>query len=363
MKISFPYMGTVLVYKKLLHLLGHEVIVPPRPSKKTIDLGAKYSPEFACFPFKVIMGSYIEACESGVDAIVTSGGFGPCRAGFYGEVHKRILERLGYNVEMIILDEPLQDKNFFKKVNILRGNNSWLKVVQTVLFTYNLIQELDWFERKIAGLMAYEKEPGAMKEAWKKIQQEFDQASTRGQLKKAKKRSLEILNGVKVDSVPENEKIRIGIVGEIYVVMESSINMGLEETLCDLGCEVERNQYLSEWVDHHLLPGFLKKSREAIYQEKGKYYIELVIGGHAQQTMGAIVDFKDKGFDGVIHLMPFACLPELVSQSIIPKVSEDLGIPVLTLAIDEQTGQANTLTRIEAFVDLVKNKKASKSLA
>ena len=43
MKISFPYMGTVLVYKKLLQLLGHEVIIPPRPTKRTIDLGVKYS--------------------------------------------------------------------------------------------------------------------------------------------------------------------------------------------------------------------------------------------------------------------------------------------------------------------------------
>jgi len=75
------------------------------------------------------------------------------------------------------------------------------------------------------------------------------------------------------------------------------------------------------------------------------------------------VDYSKRGFDGVVHLMPFACLPELVSQSVIPRISEDYGIPVLTLAIDEQSGKANSMTRIEAFVDLIKNSKRKKMAA
>jgi len=51
MKYSFPYLGNVLVYKKLMEMLGYEVVVPPRPTQKTIDLGTKNSPEFACFPY------------------------------------------------------------------------------------------------------------------------------------------------------------------------------------------------------------------------------------------------------------------------------------------------------------------------
>ncbi|MFW6035726.1 MAG: acyl-CoA dehydratase activase-related protein, partial [Halothermotrichaceae bacterium] len=96
MKVTFPYMGPVVGYKKLFELLGFDVVVPPRPTQKTIDLGAKHSPEFACFPFKVLMGSYIEACNMGAEMVVSSGGHGPCRAGFYGEVHERVLHSLGY---------------------------------------------------------------------------------------------------------------------------------------------------------------------------------------------------------------------------------------------------------------------------
>lgn len=77
MKITFPYMGSPYMYEKLFTLLGHEVITPPKPSQKTVDYGVKYSPEFACFPLKVILGTYLEALELGADTIVTSGGNGP----------------------------------------------------------------------------------------------------------------------------------------------------------------------------------------------------------------------------------------------------------------------------------------------
>ncbi|GBF10480.1 2-hydroxyacyl-CoA dehydratase [Tepidibacillus sp. HK-1] len=92
-------------------------------------------------------------------------------------------------------------------------------------------------------------------------------------------------------------------------------------------------------------------------------YIEIEIGGHAKQSVGSIVDFKDRGFDGIIHLMPFGCLPELVTQSVVPKVAKENNIPILTLSLDEQTGQANSRTRIEAFIDLVKNMKSLKVTA
>lgn len=73
MKVSFPHMGCVTGYKKLMEKLGHEVVMPDPPSQKTMELGVKYSPEFICFPFKVMMGTYIECAERGAELIVSSG--------------------------------------------------------------------------------------------------------------------------------------------------------------------------------------------------------------------------------------------------------------------------------------------------
>jgi predicted nucleotide-binding protein (sugar kinase/HSP70/actin superfamily) len=361
MKITFPYMGTPLAYKKLLEMLGHETISPPKPNQRTFDLGVKHSPEFACFPLKVIMGSYLEAIEQGAEVIVTSGGHGPCRAGFYGELHKKILKSLGYDVEVIVFDSIKRDfKTVFKNVRKIKGSNSWWKLIRVALFTYRLLKILDNFEKQIQTKRAYEVHRGNCTKVWDQIQKNLDRVYTYKELKTTQKKCQNLIDQIQIKEVPEEKKIRIGIVGEIYVVMESGVNMRIEEILGGFGCEVRRSHYLSQWIDDNVMPKFLAKSREKEILKKGEKYIRIQIGGHAKETMGHIVDYCDQGFDGIVHLMPFGCLPELVCQSIMPKTIEELNIPVLTIALDEQTGIANNLTRIEAFVDLVKGKKRDK---
>jgi predicted nucleotide-binding protein (sugar kinase/HSP70/actin superfamily) len=50
-------------------------------------------------------------------------------------------------------------------------------------------------------------------------------------------------------------------------------------------------------------------------------------------------------------------MPEIVAQSILPRISRELSFPVLTLVFDEHTGKAGVLTRLEAFVDLLRRKR------
>ena len=120
MKVSFPRMGTSWIgLKTLVEGLGQEVILAPPPTKRTLDLGTKYAPEFACLPFKVLLGSYLEAIELGADTIMSSGGVGPCRAGYYTQLQERILnEQLGHDVRVITF-EPL-NRNWRGTYRILR---------------------------------------------------------------------------------------------------------------------------------------------------------------------------------------------------------------------------------------------------
>jgi predicted nucleotide-binding protein (sugar kinase/HSP70/actin superfamily) len=357
MKVSFPYMGTTVVYKKLLEMLGHEVIMPPKPTQHTINLGVKYSPEFACFPLKVIMGSYFEAIQRGAEVIVTSGGHGPCRAGFYERVHRRILESEGHFVDFIVFDSMFRNrKTFLENMKRLKGSTPLHKVVHALWMVYDMIGKLDQLEMEVQRIRAYEVNRGETTRVWEHIQKLFDQAYTRRALRLAYEKGKELLAAIHLNPVKECDRIRIGIVGEIYVVMEDSINMKMEQLLNSLGAEVERSQYLSQWVTYNMLPKWMNWTHEKKVLKKGEPYIPILIGGHAKQSVGQIVDYSERGFDGVVHLMPFGCLPELVSQSIIPKIYQDHGIPVLTISLDEQTGIANNQTRVEAFLDLVKGK-------
>ena len=362
MKITFPHMSPVPVYKKLVELLGHEPIVPPRPTQETIDLGVKYSPEFACFPLKVILGSYIEAIRMGAEMILTSGGDGPCRAGYYAELHKRILAKLGYNMDFIIFDSVfINFRDFMRKLKILKGDLTAGEVVKVLKTVYRFSQSLDRSEKKLQIIRAYSLSSKDCDTAWDKINKIYDKAYSYSDIDSAESRASELIEGIPVFRVKEENKIRVGIVGEIYVVLESSVNMEIEKVLGRLGAETERSQYLSEWIDRYMLPSFIrkayKKDKLDKIEAKGEDFIKINIGGHAKETVGFIKDFRDRGFDGVIHLMPFGCLPELVTQTIVPSITEKTGMPVLTMPIDEQTGNTNNITRIEAFIDLIKSKK------
>jgi predicted nucleotide-binding protein (sugar kinase/HSP70/actin superfamily) len=362
MKITFPHMGPTLVYQKLFQLLGHETISPPRPTKRTIDLGVKHSPEFACFPYKVILGSYLEALEMGADTVVTSGGSGPCRAGFYGEVHRKTLHSLGYDPEFIIFDDFKRDpRRFMKNADRLRGANSWPRTLQAVYTAYRLAHAWDGLEKMADIRRAYEAKPGSFDRALTEILRRFEaEAETVADVNRIYREGRAGLTMIPVSGPDAGFPIRVGIVGEIFVVMEPAINMNLAGVLNRLGCEVVRSMYISEWMDHNFWPKWFYKSDGAV-MEKSRPYFSMGIGGHERHNIGNIRIYREQGFDGVIHLMPFGCLPELVSQSIMPQVSRDLQIPVLTLALDEQSGLANNMTRIEAFVDLLKNRRGTRT--
>lgn len=358
MKISFPYMGCVTGYRRIFELLGHEVVMPSKPTKGTMDLGVKQSPEFICYPFKVMMGTYIECAQRGAEVIITSGGDGPCRAGLYATVHQRILHSLGYPVEFIVFDSLFRDfRGFLNKLSRVKGTASWFGLLKVCLFGYRMVSQMDRLEKRIKRDRAYEVNPGDFTRAWKTIVSEYEACWTHTSLNRAWSKACALLDAIPLRSQKPKERIRIGIVGEIYVVMESSTNMDIEENLNRLGVEVETAQYISDWVNHNIRPAFLGNSPSHKVIQKAKRFVAMNFGGHDMENVGWMVDYHQRGFDGVIHLMPFGCLPELVTQSAIPTISKELGIPILSLSLDEQMGTVNNQTRLEAFTDLIRNAK------
>ncbi len=169
------------------------------------------------------------------------------------------------------------------------------------------------------------------------------------------------MRGVPAESRPV---IRVGLVGEIYTLLEPFANLDIEKKLGRLGVEVDRSIYLSEWVNDHLFMGLIRGIRSSsLYKKAAGPYLRHFVGGHGQETLGAAVYYKNLGFDGVIQILPFTCMPEIVAQSILPGFSQDTGVPVMTLIVDEQSGEAGIMTRLEAFVDLLAEKFEEERLA
>lgn len=350
MKVTFPYMGTShIAIKMFFNDLGFEAIVPPKPSARTLSLGVQYAPEFACVPFKILLGSYLEAIELGAELILTSGGFGPCRAGYYWVLHQKILNDLGHNVKIIAFEPPLRDiPDFIGKVKaVMRPNRtSWRELYHHFKTAWCKLKTLDDVEIRSHEIRPYEVNKGETTKVFRQCLEELDRARTIPEIEEAKTECLRLLEAIPQDKT--RRPLKLGIIGEIYVVLEPFANFDLQVTLGEMGVHTDRSIWLSAWTRDNTIYDGEKDIRKA-----ARPYLNELIGGHGINSVGETVLYAKHGFDGVVQLAPFTCIPEIVAKSILPRVSADLGIPVLTLFIDEQTGKAGVQTRLEAFIDLL----------
>ena len=69
--ISFPrYAEYNCAFKYIVEqAMNARFVMPPALTKRTMELGTKYSPDFVCTPFKTLLGSMIEALEAGADTL------------------------------------------------------------------------------------------------------------------------------------------------------------------------------------------------------------------------------------------------------------------------------------------------------
>ena len=69
--ISFPHIGDYSYFVKpfIKNITNLNVQVAPPITKKTVEIGSKYSPDYVCLPFKYNLGNYIEALEDGANIL------------------------------------------------------------------------------------------------------------------------------------------------------------------------------------------------------------------------------------------------------------------------------------------------------
>lgn len=355
MKVSFPRMGySYLAFRWLMEEIGLEAIVPPEPNNETLDLGVRYSPEFACIPFKVLMGTYLQAAEMGAEMIITSGGCGPCRAGYYWVMHQKLLQEIGLSTKIIGFEEPRLDYlDFIRKLNLIRkaGRVSIKHFVRAVKIGWEKVKALDDLEILSYQVRPYEITRGDTTKALHLGLDLIDSANNIEAVEKSRVESLAILNNVPRDDT--RDPLKVGIIGEIYVLIEPSINQYMQLMLGEMGVIAERSIYLSSYTRENVIT----QGEQDIRQAAKPYLNEFCIGGHGVNSIGETVLYAKHGYDGVIQLAPFSCIPEIVAKSILPRVSRELDIPVLTFFLDEQTSKAGVETRLEAFIDLLEKRR------
>ena len=353
MPVTLPRMGNVHIpFRALFERLNIEYIIPPANTQRTMSLATKHSPEGLCIPFKLTLGNLIEALELGADTLVVPAGYGVCRLGYYFKTQEQILRDMGYRFEMVPVG--FSERKFLgilKMVRQLSNNASWAKIISAFRFGIAKLNALDKVERAVHKVRPVERTRGTANRIYARAVKAIDEAGDSASLKRVARDYLAELDRVdRNDTTP----LIVGITGEFYVVLEPFSNLDVENELGKLGVEVRRSTFISEWTKFSLFLNPLGLNEKKKIHRAAAPYLNRDIGGDGWESVGEKVLHAGK-YDGIVHLAPFTCMPEIIAQNIMPRTKEQ--IPVLTILCDEQMAKPGMLTRLEAFVDLIQIKR------
>lgn len=356
MVVTFPHCGSGWVpLKTLFDKHGIKCIVPPKSSKRTMSLGVRHSPEWVCFPYKILLGNMIEGLDMGADTVLNVGGAGLCRLGYYAKLQEETLHDLGYKFDMVIFD--WQEAGIVAMARFIRKllGNSWAEVISDIRFgLLGQLKLMDEVEHRVQWIRPREVDKGAASRIWRGAGDRVAAVRTREQLNDLRAQIMAELDAIPLD--PGADPPRVALLGEFFMAIDSFCNMDIEEELGKRGVEVVRHAWLTDWAKAWLLLEMLGLGHGRKVKAAARPYLSRDVSGDGVNYLGETVLLGHEGFAGVVHVMPFTCMPEVIAQNILPRVIEQHHMPVLNVVLDEQMGKAGLVTRVEAFVDLIQRR-------
>ena len=365
---------------------------------KGLDMGLEYSSGKECYPCQVTLGDVLyfmqtEKERQGDNFNVNDYIYfmpeanGPCRFGMYNKYQRIVLDSFpdlknlkigslttedGYSLSGII-DESLAGD--------LRKSAFFSQVIGDVL------------DRLLWRIRPYEREPGMaddfIEKALHKMADVFETYGVKKDFKRILDHLEEIVEEGKLIIDPDiGQKPLIGIVGEIYLRSHVHSNQNVIKMLEKHGAEVV-NASICEWVNfvtyselrekknelrlslkqcriNEIVRSLKKAARfkvELFYQElrqnqiykrieslidiahdhKVSHLEEILdeddlfsfdIGTEACLSISGILAYMKEGFNGVVNVYPFTCMPSTTTSAVISPVMNKLGMPYLDTPYD-----------------------------
>jgi predicted nucleotide-binding protein (sugar kinase/HSP70/actin superfamily) len=130
-------------------------------------------------------------------------------------------------------------------------------------------------------------------------------------------------------------------VGHSYLLFDSGLNLGLLDKVKEAGAEPTV-----------VFPTAVEVELEANRDNALNWYYELELLAAAHRLLEA------ERVDGLLLVASFACGTGAVTNELIQRAAVHRhGVPTVMLLMDEHTGEAGLVTRIESFVDLLRLRK------
>ncbi len=371
------------------------------PTFDGLALGNEYTSGKECFPCQITMGDILHFLRSESERLgdaFDSENYiyfmpesdGPCRFGMYNKYQRIVLDSFpelrnlkigsmstedGYSLDGMIEEGRVRDLRKSSYLAVLAG---------------------DILDRLLWRIRPYEKEAGAADVFIEASMRSMETAFEKYAAKKDFDRILLHLEGI----VKEGKRIvdptigpkpRIGIVGEIYLRTHVKANQDVVRVLEKYGAEVV-NASIAEWVNYtsyegfrEARKGFLRGLRQWKAGAAGKYLRTMIrfggdlyyqefrqkkvydrirpimnlaqdhkvahledilkekdlfhfdVGTEACLSIAGLIQYADDGYNGLVNVYPFTCMPSTITSAIAKPLMNRQGIPYIDTPYDSST--------------------------
>ena len=378
------------MFQKMLQLEGYNVVQLNNEGQAVVDEGLKYVHNDTCYPALLVIGQFLDAIKHGgydphkVALFITQTG-GGCRASNYIHLLRKALEKAGIGYIPVISISFGLEKNpgFHLTIPLLR------RLIYAMMYgdlIMNVANQVRPYEVN-AG------ETDALVETWKnRLIDRFQQGKgmSRKQMQAGFKEICDAFKAVPVENF--GSKVRVGVVGEIYVKFSSLGNNQLEKFLLSEGAEpvvpgltdflifkifnreVDVNIYGGKWIKKkvcQIFKGYVEQcQRDMIDALNNSHYFKapgtfedlhrLVHGylgegckmGEGWLLTAEMLELIHSGTPNIVCAQPFGCLPNhIVGKGMVRRLKDDYpDSNIVAIDYDPSATKINQENRIKLML-------------
>ena len=378
------------MFQKMLQLEGYNVVQLNNEGQAVVDEGLKYVHNDTCYPALLVIGQFLDAIKHGgydphkVALFITQTG-GGCRASNYIHLLRKALEKAGMGYIPVISISFGLEKNpgFHLTIPLLR------RLIYAMMYgdlIMNVANQVRPYEVNTG-------ETDALVETWKnRLIDRFQQGKgmSRKQMQAGFKEICDAFKAVPVENF--GSKVRVGVVGEIYVKFSSLGNNQLEKFLLSEGAEpvvpgltdflifkifnreVDVNIYGGKWIKKkvcQIFKGYVEQcQRDMIDALNNSHYFKapgtfedlhrLVHGylgegckmGEGWLLTAEMLELIHSGTPNIVCAQPFGCLPNhIVGKGMVRRLKDDYpDSNIVAIDYDPSATKINQENRIKLML-------------
>ncbi len=373
---------------------GYNIVVLKECTEHTVDTGLRYVNNDACYPAILTTGQMIEALQSGKydvnkTALIMSQTGGGCRATNYIGFIRKALKDAGFeNVPIVSFNIVGMEKtNGFKLTPKLIEN-----ILKAVIYG-DLMQKVLYKNR------AYEKNKGESQALYELWMEKIKDLIKNGSYKQFKQSMYDIVEDFeKIEWIPNIQKPKVGVVGEILIKYHPFGNNFVIEKLEEEGAEVVMPDFMGFiyfMVTHKITFNTLIKTNKTMayifkvvikllnilvrdykkaLAQSNKNYMPLAdiweledsvkdilsIGnqtGEGWFLTAEMIEYIHNDVPNIICVQPFACLPNhVVGKGVIKSIREKYPeANISPVDYDPGASETNQTNRIKLLMTVAKD--------